>query len=134
MQNQSNESNKAKMQPELPEKKPAKKSTLFIIAGIIIVAAILIAVIAFGVISGGKEEPQAEEPAVEEVIYGDEELGIDPTVDEQLKDYRNIILFGIDAKDFESEIGHRSDGMIIVSINEKTDDVKMFSDVYKSKV
>ena len=128
MQNQSNQNKEQNIPSEPSGKQPLKKSRIFIIAGILIVAAILIAVIAFGVISGGKEEePQAEEPAVEEVIYGDEELGIDPTVDEQLKDYRNIALFGVDAKDFESETGHRSDGMIIISINEKTDDVKMFS-------
>ncbi|MCB6994517.1 LCP family protein [bacterium 210820-DFI.6.37] len=128
MQNQPNQNRKQNTIPELSGKKPVKKSRIFIIVGIIIIVAIFIAIIAFGIISRDKkEESKVEEPAVEEVIYGDEELGIDPTVDEQLKDYRNIALFGIDAKDFESETGHRSDGMIIVSINEKNDDVKMFS-------
>lgn len=127
MQNQPNKNREQNIMPESSSNKTVKKSKIFIIVGIIIVVAIIVAVIAFGIISGDKEEPQAEQPTVEEVIYGDEELGIDPIVDEQLKDYRNIALFGIDAKDFESEIGHRSDGMIIISINEKTDDVKMFS-------
>lgn len=131
MQNQSN-------RPEQPNngnntqqsgKKPVKKSTIILIVCIIIAVAILIAVVAFGTLSGNKEEAKAptEPTNVEEITYGDEELGITATVDEQLKDYRNIALFGIDAKDFESETGHRSDGMIIVSINEKTDDVRMFS-------
>lgn len=132
MQNQPKKPNKTN-QPGAPQeqaaKKPVKKSTIVLIVCIIIAVAVLVAVIAFGAIKGDKEEPKKEtkETTVEEVVYGDEELGIDATVDEQLKDYRNIALFGIDAKDFESEMGHRSDGMIIVSINEKTDDVKMFS-------
>ena len=65
-----------------------------------------------------------ETPAVETEIYGDETLGIDPTADERLQGYRNILLLGTDVPD---ENGQRADGNIIVSINKETKDVKIFS-------
>ncbi|MBC6679575.1 LCP family protein [Zhenpiania hominis] len=67
---------------------------------------------------------------VEQMIYGDESLGIDAEVDESLKDYRNIVIYGLDAEDKDSASGHRSDAMMILSINKKTDAVKLFS-VYR---
>lgn len=65
------------------------------------------------------EEAPAEETKQEEeqTIYGDESLGIDAKVDEALSDYRNILLLGIDN-------GNRSDLMMILSINEKTHEIK----------
>ena len=65
-----------------------------------------------------------ETPEVETEIYGDETLGIDPTADERLQGYRNILLLGTDVPD---ENGQRADGNIIVSINKETKDVKIFS-------
>ena len=66
----------------------------------------------------------------EQTIYGDEELGISPEVDEQLKDYQNIALLGIDTAKIEDKEGNRSDAIVIVSIHRKTKDVKIFS-VYR---
>jgi len=65
------------------------------------------------------EEAPAEETKQEEEqsIYGDESLGIDAKVDEALSDYRNILLLGIDN-------GNRSDLMMILSINKKTNEIK----------
>ena len=110
---------------------PKKKSRLIIIIAIIVALAALAVIIAIGV-TRGNEEPETVKVDTEEeaTVYGDESLGIDPVVDEQLADYRNIALFGIDAKEADSSTGHRSAGMIVISINEKTDDVKMFS-VYR---
>lgn len=71
--------------------------------------------------SSGQEETQTEEPAdVEESLYGDESLGIDAGVDEQLRDYRSVLIAGIDN-------GNRADILIILCMKEKTGDVKMFS-------
>lgn len=57
-------------------------------------------------------------------------IGINPLVDEQLKNYRNIALLGIDARDMTNDADARSDAIIIVSINKETKEIKMFS-VYR---
>ena len=63
-------------------------------------------------------EPEVPEAAEEEqTIYGDASLGIDAKVDEQLRDYRHILLLGIDN-------GNRSDLMMVLSINKKTNHIK----------
>lgn len=122
MANQSNEEKK---------KKPIKPSTVIIVLAIIAVAVVLAVVIVSG--SSGDNKKTQNIPKASgggQVIYGDEDLGIDPKVDEQLQHYRNVALFGIDATDFENEAGHRSDAIIILSMNNKTGDIKMFS-VYR---
>ena len=111
------------------QKKTIKLSTALLILAIVIVAAVLAIIILIG-ISGNEEQSNARTQPTQQVIYGDEELGIDATVDEQLQNYRNIALFGIDAEDLESENGHRSDAIIVLSMNKETDEVKMFS-VYR---
>ena len=68
---------------------------------------------------------QQEEVATEETpdlnkevsSYGDSELGIDAKVDEELKDYRSILLLGIDN-------GRRSDLMVVLTINKDTNLIK----------
>lgn len=57
-------------------------------------------------------------------------IGINPGVDEQLSNYRNIALIGIDARDMSNDEGTRSDAMIIASINKETKEIKLFS-VYR---
>ena len=54
---------------------------------------------------------------------------VNSNVDKNLKDYRNIALFGVDSTD-NSYSNTRSDCIIIVSINKKTNDVKLTS-VYR---
>ena len=65
-------------------------------------------------------EEQAKEPAEteEEVTsYGDASLGIDARVDEELRDYRSILLLGIDN-------GGRSDVMMVLIINKNSNEIK----------
>lgn len=57
-------------------------------------------------------------------------IGINPIVDEQLSNYRNIALLGIDARDMSNDSGVRSDAIIIASINKETKEIKLFS-VYR---
>ena len=78
---------------------------------------------------GKNEEAPAEEQSEEGVstLYGDESLGIDPAVDEQLKDYRLIALFGIDN-------GDRNDMDIIISINKNDGTAKLVSVIRDSYV
>lgn len=57
-------------------------------------------------------------------------IGITEEVKEELSGYRNIAILGIDSRADDYSLGNRSDCIIIVSINRKTNDVKMFS-VYR---
>ena len=56
-------------------------------------------------------------------------IAINANVDESLKDYRNIVILGVDSRD-NSYRNTRSDCIIIASINKKTNDVKLTS-VYR---
>ena len=110
-------------------KKEAKKNK--IMAVIII---LLIVVFAGVFIVGSQLEKQRSEElqnqetpvATDEPIYGDEMLGIDPAADENLQGYHNILFLGTDAPD-EDTGETRSDGIVIISINKETKDVKIFS-------
>ena len=63
------------------------------------------------------------------VEIDEESIVVNSNVDENLKDYRNIALFGVDSRD-NSFSNTRSDCIIIVSIHKKTNDVKLTS-VYR---
>lgn len=56
-------------------------------------------------------------------------IAINANVDENLKNYRNIVILGVDSRD-NSYSNARSDCIIIASINKKTNDVKLTS-VYR---
>jgi len=66
------------------------------------------------------DEPETEETAYEDSIYGDASLGIDAGVDEELRDYRCILLAGIDN-------GHRADMQMVLCMNKETGETKMFT-------
>lgn len=59
-----------------------------------------------------------------------EDLDIDPAVDNELSDYRNIALLGIDARSDTFSPGNRSDCIMIISINKTNNNVKIAS-VYR---
>ena len=44
-----------------------------------------------------------------------------------LKEYKNIAILGVDSRNMEDDSESRSDAMIVLSINKKTNEVKMFS-------
>lgn len=67
---------------------------------------------------------------IQRVEINDEELGVTPEVEEELSSYRNIAIFGIDSRQDTYERGNRSDCIIIASINNKTQKVKLVS-VYR---
>ncbi|MBQ9060684.1 MAG: LCP family protein [Firmicutes bacterium] len=54
-------------------------------------------------------------------------LEISPTAESNLKQYTNIAVLGVDARDVENDSDSRSDAIVIVSINNDTNEVKMFS-------
>lgn len=57
-------------------------------------------------------------------------IGINPQVDSDLRNYRNIAILGIDARDMSNDQDVRSDAIIVASINKETNEIKMFS-VYR---
>lgn len=59
-----------------------------------------------------------------------EKIEVNVVNNEEMKEYTNIALFGLDARDITSDKGNRSDCIIIASINNKTKEVKLIS-VYR---
>ncbi|MBR5515679.1 MAG: LCP family protein [Clostridia bacterium] len=62
--------------------------------------------------------------------FNEADIVVDEVVKKKLKGYKNIALFGFDARDNTFDSGTRSDTIIIVSINNETGAVKMVS-VYR---
>jgi len=57
-------------------------------------------------------------------------IGITEEVEKELKGYRNIALFGIDSRKDDYGLGNRSDCIIIASLNQDTNEIKLVS-VYR---
>lgn len=55
------------------------------------------------------------------------EWDIDDKVAENLADYRQIAVLGVDARSMTTYDGARSDAIVVMSINKKTGDIKMIS-------
>ncbi len=64
---------------------------------------------------------------IERIKLDDEELNVSQNVDDN---FTNIALFGVDSRNMDSDLGSRSDGIIILSINNNTKEMKLFS-VYR---
>lgn len=57
-------------------------------------------------------------------------IGISEETQERLSGYRNIALLGIDSREDDYGLGNRSDCIIIASLNQETNDIKLIS-VYR---
>lgn len=115
---------KKRLKKEEKEKKPKKKRKIFRIILLTLIA-ILIFIIAF--LFWYVHDKLNK---VQHVDLSGTDLGIAQQTEEQLDEYRNIALFGIDSRQDEYSMGNRSDCIIILSINDKTKDAKVFS-VYR---
>ena len=67
---------------------------------------------------------------MQNVKINKEEIGIAQEVSNNLAEYRNIALFGVDSRNHNLGEGNRSDCIIIASINNRTKEVKLIS-VYR---
>ena len=67
---------------------------------------------------------------IEYVDLKSSDISVNEGVDDSLATYRNIALLGIDAREDTFGTGNRSDCIMILSLNEKTNDVKITS-VYR---
>ncbi|MDO4177143.1 MAG: LCP family protein [Bacillota bacterium] len=68
--------------------------------------------------------------SMEHISVEENNIAINPSVEAQLDGYTNIVVLGIDARADEDDSQCRSDAIIVASINEETNEVKMFS-VYR---
>lgn len=112
---------------ESVRKQGKKKRTGLKVAGIILLVLILIIA---GVAAGGYWYVADKLGKMQQVTIDEEELNISSEVEENLSEYRNIAIFGVDSRNNDLGKGNRSDCIIIASINNKTKEVKLLS-VYR---
>ena len=67
---------------------------------------------------------------LQQVEINEEDLSVSAEAEENLSEYRNIAIFGIDSREDTYSKGNRSDCIIIASINNTTKEVKLIS-VYR---
>ena len=67
---------------------------------------------------------------MQQIDIDEEELSVSSEVEQNLSEYRNIALFGIDSSQDTDSRGNRSDCIIIASLNNTTKEVKLIS-VYR---
>ncbi|MCI8646785.1 MAG: LCP family protein [Firmicutes bacterium] len=107
------------------KKKKKKKSSKLLIASVIVV--LILVIVLGGVIGAGLTVVHTKLDMVSQVQVNREALGIDARVAKELKNYRNIALLGIDARDMTDDSETRSDAMIIASVDKATNDVRLVS-------
>lgn len=108
------------------KKKKKKKSILKILFIIFIIFVIIDIIIAFC----GYMYLKSKLDQIQYVPISPSEIYIDEQVEESLATYRNIALFGIDARKDTFSKGYRSDCIMILSLNEQTNEAKIIS-VYR---
>jgi len=102
------------------KKKSKGKKTIFWIA--VLSISIVAAFVATGLIYANK--------MIDKVDYEETknaEWDIDDQVAEDLSDYRQIAILGVDARSMFTYEGSRSDAILVLSINKKTGEIKMIS-------
>ena len=113
---------------KIKKQKPKKKMNIFV--KILLTLLILIVVFVTVVFTTSYIYLKNKLGKIDYVDLKSTEITINHGVDESLTTYRNIALLGIDARADTFGTGNRSDCIMILSLNEKTKDVKIAS-VYR---
>lgn len=113
---------------KIKKQKPKKEMNIFV--KILLTLLILIVVFVTVVFSTSYIYLKNKLGKIDYVDLKSTEITINHGVDESLATYRNIALLGIDARSDTFGTGNRSDCIMILSLNEKTKDVKIAS-VYR---
>lgn len=113
---------------KIENKKQRKKKNTAL--KIVLVLILIIILIIGGVIAGGYWYVNDKLGKMQQVHIDEEELEINEEVEQNLSEYRNIAIFGVDSRANDLGKGNRSDCIIIASINNKTKEVKLLS-VYR---
>ena len=109
---------------EKGKKKKSKALRVFLtILLIIIIILVILAGIAVGFVANKLGKINVEE-------INEEEVGITVKTKEELSEYRNIALLGIDSRADDYGLGNRSDCIIIASLDQKTKNIRLIS-VYR---
>lgn len=106
------------------EKKNKKGLKTF---GIIVLVLLIILVI---IVGGTFAFVHSKLSKMQQVDLNEDDLNVSAQAEQQLAEYRNIAIFGVDSRDDSYDKGNRSDCIIIASINNKTKEVKLIS-VYR---
>ena len=106
-------------------RKKAKQRKRIILFSVEILALVVLALVLWAV---GKQDAVQHITINESQIVENMNDGVEEN--ETMQGYRNIALFGIDARDDDLKKGNRSDTIMIASINQDTNEVKLVS-VYR---
>ncbi len=106
-------------------RKKEKQRKRIILFGVEILALVVLALVLWAV---GKQDAVQHITINEGQIVENMNDGVEQN--ETMKGYRNIALFGLDARDDDLKKGNRSDTIMIASINQDTNEVKLVS-VYR---
>ena len=110
-------------EPKAP--KPRRTGKRRVPAPLIAFMAALVLAIVIGI--GGGAVVLAIVGSAEHIPIDKNDLGIDSGAAASIDGYRNSLVLGTDARKGDDESNVRSDAIIVASINEETDEVKMFS-------
>lgn len=127
-ENEPKHEDKINNEKKIKKQKPKKKMNIFV--KILLTLLILIVVFVTVVFSTSYIYLKNKLGKIDYVDLKSTEITINHGVDESLATYRNIALLGIDARSDTFGTGNRSDCIMILSLNEKTKDVKIAS-VYR---
>lgn len=108
-------------------KKEGKQKKGLKIFGIIILILIIILALIIGVTYWYVNSKLSK---MQQVEINEQDLDVSVQAEENLANYRNIAIFGIDSREDTYSKGNRSDCIIIASINNETKEVKLVS-VYR---
>ncbi len=114
---------KAARQRERSEGIPHKRSKKKTVITILVCIAVLMAALAAGAYFYLNHMLSKSDY----IDTGSTEWCIDDNVAKELKNYRNILVLGTDSRNMKSYSGGNSDAIIVVSIDKKTDKIKMVS-------
>ena len=113
----------SKGKKSMSKKRKARKRRRIIMFTGEMVALVVLAVVLWAVL---------KQTSIQKINVNEEDIVINDTVENNtaMKGYRNIALFGIDARNDNLDKGNRSDTIMIASINQDTGEVKLCS-VYR---
>lgn len=108
-------------------RKEGKKKRGLKIFGIIISILLILLILLIGVTYWFVNNKLSK---IQQIEINEEDLNVSVQAEENLANYRNIAIFGIDSREDTYSKGNRSDCIIIASINNDTKEVKLVS-VYR---
>ncbi len=111
-------------------KNKTKKTRVQKAIKVILIILIVLLVLVGAVVAGGWTYINSMLGQMKQETIDENQIGIDNKTEEKLSGYRNIALLGIDSRADDYGLGNRSDCIIIASINEETNEVKLIS-VYR---